>query len=215
MKSAETNSNRNLPAMTVVAALAATLLLPTAALADARVNNELENVTGNVVVLDFGQLGPAGTPVTSGDFVDKGYDLTTLKAGIAFQGGGSGEVRQQGNDWAGNFAPGGFLLWTNSPGQGPLGLQFNTPIAEVGTQIQTDFYGPFVAGIAAYDVNSNLLGFFTEAGISNGSGDGSAIFLGVNDDVPEISSIVYSIVSCTNDCNDFAISQITTSTATP
>ena len=106
-------------------------------------------------------------------------------------------------------------MWTNSPGQGPLVLQFKTPIAEVGAQIQSDFYGPFVAGIAAYDVNSNLLGFFTEAGFSNANGDGSAIFLGINDDVPEIGSIAYSIVSCTNDCNDFAISQVTTSTATP
>ena len=69
--------------------------------------------------------------------------------------------------------------------------------------------------IAAYSINNNLLGFFTEAGFSNGNGDGSAIFLGVNDDVPEIGSIAYSIVSCSNDCNDFAISQITVNTATP
>lgn len=66
MKTAETNSNRKLSVITFVAALAAALLLPAAALADARVNSELENVTGNVVLLDFGQLGPAGTPVASG-----------------------------------------------------------------------------------------------------------------------------------------------------
>lgn len=93
MKTTATNSNRNLSAVTLVATLAVALLLPAAALADARVNNELENRTGNLVVLDFGQLGPAGTPVASGDFVDKGYDLTTLKAGLAFMGGGSGQVR--------------------------------------------------------------------------------------------------------------------------
>lgn len=109
-----------LGAAKLVAALAVALLLPVAALADARVDSWLEryDISGNAAVLDFSQLGPAGTPVESGDSVDKGYDLTTLKMKIFFEGIAGGQVRRQGNDWAGNFGSGDFLLWTNSPGHG-------------------------------------------------------------------------------------------------
>jgi hypothetical protein len=197
----------------VVAVTLACSIVP--AMASINLNSSRSNVYGYQPI-DPGQLGPAGTPVESGDSIDKNFDLTTLKATFAFMGGGSGQVGQQGSNWAGNFAPGDFLLWTNSPGQGPLALQFNLGLAQVGAQIQPDFYGPFVAAIAAYDANGNPLGYFTEAGVSNGNGDGSAIFLGVDDTVPEIRTIVYSIVSCTSDCNDFAINDISFSTgATP
>lgn len=130
-----------------------------------------------------------------------------LQATVNFAGGGSGQRRDQGNGWAGNFTPGDELLWTNSPGQGPLTLTFATPISGAGANIQADFFGAFTALIQAFDANGNLIDSFSENGNSTPNGDGSAIFIGLMGD-SGIKSIEFSLTSCANDCNDFAINQL-------
>jgi PEP-CTERM motif len=132
---------------------------------------------------------------------------TGLRAFVTFAGGGNGERRDQGNGWNGNFAPGDELLWTNSPGQGPLTLSFFAPLRGVGANIQAEFSGSFTALIQAFDVNGNLIDSFSEQGNSNSNGDGSAIFIGLAHD-NGIRSVEFSLTSCARDCGDFAINRV-------
>jgi hypothetical protein len=122
--------------------------------------------------------------------------------------GTTGEIRQQGDGWNGNFTPGDNLVWTDS--QGPLTLAFSQGLNEVGTQIQQDNYGAFTAEIDAYN-GVTLLGSFTENGNSNANGDGSAIDIGVMDlSGSNITSVTLSLTSSTN----FAINQLDLNSAT-
>lgn len=136
-----------------------------------------------------------------------------LNATVNFAQGGSGQRRDEGNGWGGNFAFGDELLWTNSPGQGPLTLTFGNAVGGVGANIQADFFGAFTAQIQAFDANGNLIDTFSEAGNSNPNGDGSAIFIGLID--AGIKSVTFSITSCAFDCNDFAINQLDTIGSAP
>jgi len=129
-----------------------------------------------------------------------------LEATVNFAQGGDGQRRDEGNGWGGNFAFGDELLWTNSPGQGPLTLTFLNPVNGAGANIQADFFGSFTALIQAFDANGNLIDSFSENGNSNPNGDGSAIFIGLL--ANGIKSIEFSLTSCALDCNDFAINQL-------
>lgn len=180
--------------------------MATATMADTLVG--VTTRTGNDSA-DWSQLGSPETPVPNP------FNAMTA-GGIAitgsFAGGGNGQVMQEGNDWGGNFALNDYLLWTNSPGQGPLTLSFSKGVSQVGAQIQADFYGSFTAEIAAYNGNT-LLGTFSEAGNSTGDEDNSAIYLGIKDlDGANITSIVISLTDCAQDCADFAINQLSLTT---
>lgn len=129
-----------------------------------------------------------------------------LRATVNFAGGGNGERRDEGNGWGGNFAFGDELLWTNSPGQGPLTLTFTVSVGGVGANIQADFFGDFTAMIQAFDVHGHLIDTFTEQGNSNPNGDDSAIFIGLVDS--GIKTVTFSLTSCVEDCGDFAINQL-------
>ncbi len=106
--------------------------------------------------------------------------------------------------WVGNLYGSQAALWTNSPGQGPITIQFDHGVAAAGAAIQADYFGPFTAQIDVFH-DGSLIASFTENGDSNNLGDGSAIFMGVTDDVPEIDAIRFSVVNCAKDCGDFAI----------
>lgn len=165
--------------------------------ADTIVTTRPTNGTDSV---DWSQLGPSFTPINNP------FSFTTANSVSGtgtFAGGGQGQVRQEGNGWAGNFTPGDFLVWTNSPGQGPLTLTFSQGYSQVGAQIAADFFGNFVAQICD---NGNGQ-CFTESGVANSNNDGSAIYLGIAG--TNITSITYSLLSCSNDCADFAINQMT------
>jgi hypothetical protein len=118
--------------------------------------------------------------------------------------------------WSGNFLLGDKLLW-NSPligTGGPVTLDFGTTAVNGGgAQIQTEFFGTFVAKIEAFDALGNSLGSFTETGNSQGGvgvpEDGSAIFIGVRSDAFDIHKITLSLVSAPplNPEQDFAINQ--------
>ena len=131
-----------------------------------------------------------------------------VEAQVHFAGGWEGQRRDQDNGWMGNFAPGDALLWTNYPGQGPLTFTFQFPVAGVGANIQSDSWGAFTALIQAFDINGHMIDSFSENGDSNSNGDGSAIFIGLFDRQSPIKSVTFSITSCTQECNDFAINQM-------
>lgn len=182
---------------TLLLVAAFVLVALTLAQADSLVITRPTNGTDSV---DWSQLGPSMTPINNP------FSFTTANSVSgtgSFAGGGQGQVRQQGNGWNGNFSPNDFLVWTNSPGQGPLTLTFSQGYSQVGAQIQADFFGAFVAQICD---NGNGQ-CFSEAGNSNPNGDGSAIYLGIAGS--NISSVTFSVLSCTQDCADFAINQMT------
>ena len=151
--------------------------------------------------------GPPFSPIPNGSFAQA---FTAGGAFVNFAQGGNGERVDQGNGWNGNFTRGDELLWTNSPGQGPLTFTFEGffEVYGAGANIQTDFFGPFTALIQAFDVFGNLIDSFSENGNSNPNGDGSAIFIGLQDQGFNFSKVTFSITSCVADCNNFAINQL-------
>src|SRR5690349_9154939 len=151
-------------------------------------------------------FGPPFTTIPNNSFAYSFFFGET--AVVSFAQGGDGERVDQGNGWNGNFRNGDELLWTNSPGQGPLTFTFECcGVRGVGANIQTDFFGPFTALIQGFSFSGALIDSFSEDGYSNG--DGSAIFIGLNDrNITDIQSVTFSITSCMADCNDFAINQL-------
>ncbi len=136
---------------------------------------------------NWGQLGSAGTAVSSP------FSLTSAN-GLDITGtfSGSGLLGQQGsgvNDFLGNFSPGDNLILVRADS---LTLLFSQGISSVGAQIASNFYGPFTGTITAYD-GATLLGSYTENGNSTDSNDGTAIFLGFADlSAPDITSVVFT-----------------------
>jgi hypothetical protein len=118
--------------------------------------------------------------------------------------------RDQGNGWAGNFAPGVQLLWTlGNPG--PLSLTFGTPVFGAGAQIQLnippDGVRSFTAFVEGFDSSNNSLGSVSLPGLSNNLGNDSAIFIGALSDTP-IARFAFNVQSTDGSDNDFAIGQV-------
>jgi hypothetical protein len=150
---------------------------------------------------DWGQLGGDGA------FIGSPFSASTL-GGIGITGTLAtccGQERLQGTDWGGNFTAGDNLIWTaGNGGSGPLTLAFSQGVSSAGAQIQADFFGGFTAQIC-----DNFGDCFSEAGNSNSNGDGSAIFIGLQDNTgANITSITFSLLSCVNACGDFAINTL-------
>lgn len=93
----------------------------------------------------------------------------------------AGRRQDGGPSWAGSFAAGDALLFTDfSPG--PLEFNFSTPIRGAGTQINVkDPVEHVSVGIAAFDANGAHVGGGTTMGFFNNNGDGSATFVAVLD----------------------------------
>jgi hypothetical protein len=145
----------------------------------------------------WSQLGPTFTTVASGSGVTSTGGLNATVNDSA----GNMERRDQGNGWAGNFTAGDALLWNQDNG-GNIVIDFASPVSGAGAQIQSDFFGPFVATLSAYDSGGALLGTEVFNGNSTSAGDGSAIFAGLDSTSADISSISFSAV---NGVNGFAI----------
>jgi hypothetical protein len=145
--------------------------------------------------VNWGQLGPAFTVLSSPQsFVTNGG-----VSGQVSSAGGDLERLDQGNGWNGNFLLGTPLLWDEDKGP-DITLNFDAPILGFGSNIQADFFGPFVARLM-----DNLGDLFTESGTSNGNNDGSAIFIGLLSDAATITSITFSLDSASSHSNNFAI----------
>jgi hypothetical protein len=156
---------------------------------------------------DWGQIAPPGTQVTTPQFV------------VSFTGLNAGLTMQEGVTWIGNFDVGENLIWTGNVnfgigGLGPMAMVFLNPVGSFGFTIQSDFYGPFTAYIAAFDAGGNLLYSATNTnGMSNGLENGSALFLGAGDlSGNNIATVEFTISSnaLSNGLanNDFAIDDI-------
>ena len=83
--------------------------------------------------------------------------------------------------WSGNFAPGDYVLFTEFAPADHIEISFSSPVSAVGTQLQAFFFGTFTATLKVFDASDNLSGTFSMQGVSDSSGDGSAIFLGASD----------------------------------
>lgn len=90
--------------------------------------------------------------------------------------------------WTGSFTLNDFLLWNTDSGD-PMTFTFSTPVQGAGTFVQGDVFGPFSVTLTAFNGATNL-GSFTVNGTNIGAEDGSAPFLGVLSDTPNITNIV-------------------------
>jgi hypothetical protein len=130
-----------------------------------------------------------------------------LTAMINFAGGGDGVLLFQGSGWNGNFNPGEAVLSTDEPGQGPITFTFSRPLTGLGTNIQADFFGPFTALLQVFDSQGNLMDSVSQNGDSNSNGDGSAIFIGLANEVG-IASAELSLTSCVCNTTAFALGSL-------
>jgi hypothetical protein len=106
------------------------------------------------------------------------------------------------------FNAGDSLIWTadtGNAGNGPLTLNFTSKnVAGAGAFIQADGPAQFTANIQAFNGVTSLGSFPV---LSDPSGD--ATFIGVLDSTAaNITSVMFSITSCTGDCTDFAIDTV-------
>ena len=122
------------------------------------------------------------------------------------------------------FAAGDSLIWTadtGASGNGPLTVNFASKnVAGAGAFIQADGPAQFTANIEAFNGGTSLGSFPATSDVS-----GDATFIGVLDSTAaNITSVEFSITSCTGDCSDFAIDTVSlkvptgatpTPTATP
>lgn len=138
--------------------------------------------TPQIWVSNLGATGEVGVPWNTHDF----------------------ERRDQGNGWWGNFTDGDRLIWTQ--GIGTLGILFDSTTWGGGANIQADIYGAFTATVTAYDINLTPVFSFSENGFSDSNGDGSAIFIGILSDAPDIYFMEFSVKDINGDSN-LAINQ--------
>src|SRR6266550_2742799 len=115
--------------------------------------------------------------------------------------------------WTGaGFTAGDSLIWTSDTGNGgngPLTLNFSRGVSGVGALIQADRPGQFTAQIQALN-GATSLGSFTVA--TNANGD--AAYIGVLDQSgANITSIVFSLMTCAGTCTDFAIDTVNLNSA--
>jgi hypothetical protein len=158
--------------------------------------------------VDWGVLGDPRTTVSNPFTISSNGGVSI---GVSKTLTDSFLMLQQNNGWNGNFTPGDNLLYTAddpASGNNPILLDFSKAIIAGGAQIQYDYFGDFTAQIEAFDSGGNSLGFFTEFGNSNGNGDGSAIFIGLNSTTP-FDMLAFSLVSAIGgNIGDFAINQV-------
>ncbi len=203
---------------TLTAAGIAAMLMSASSPAVATAFNTSKSGIKTLGIVDWGQVGEPGTPILNGT---RFYSSNRLGMAISFaQPGSNGKAVTtkgvsgigpeepiqaiNGTDWDGNLYGDQTAVWTNSPGAGAITIDFALPVQGLGVSIQPDFFGDFTAEVEVFH-QGNLIYSFTENGNSNGLEDGSALFLGVADNLPEIDSVRYSILNCAQDCGDFAI----------
>lgn len=155
---------------------------------------------GGTDFIDWADAGASFTQVTNPFAINSNGGLNV---NVSKPSPGPFERRDEGNGWAGNFAPGDALMWTNDTA-GPMSLSFSSLVFGGGAQIQQDSYGAFTAVISAYDSGGNLLASFTLAGNGTSGEDNSAIFIGILDTVADISRIEIGMFQSDE---DFAINQ--------
>jgi hypothetical protein len=165
--------------------------------------------------VNWGTLGPAGTVAANPSTIlsASGHSISVSKTQA-----GAFKVLEQplpysAGEWAGNFAPGDMVLWTDDSGlksANPITLDFGTTaVAAGGAQIQEDYYpGNFTAEVQAFDASGKILASFTEHGKSTSAADNSAIFIGIRSTSANIYKIALSLTNAhSGTLGDFAINQ--------
>lgn len=153
-------------------------------------------------------LGPDGT-VLSSPFLAISTGGNPVSGSFA---GSSGLVAVQcpaapSCSWTGGFTAGNSLVWAfdgaNGVGSGPLTLGLGTAVLAGGLDLQADAPGAFTAQVEAFDASGASLG---GGGVASDAA-GDPVFIGVQDSVAEITSLVFSLTGCTGTCdlNDFAV----------
>jgi hypothetical protein len=154
----------------------------------------------------WGQLGGDGTTLGA-------IFSATSAGGNAVSGtfaGGAGEVVVAGGpNWRPVNAPfvsGDSLVWAfnnaTNAGTGPLTLSFGNAVLAGGLLIQEDLPGAFTAQVAAFN---GVMSLGTETVTST---NGNPVFIGAQDLTADITSLVFSLTSCSGqncDIHDFAV----------
>jgi len=159
------------------------------------------------------QLGADGTKLGSTATASSGAGTT-----VTFTLGGSDSLvsvacTASPCSWTGaGFTAGDSLIWTSDSGNGgngPLTLSFSRGVLGVGALIQADGPAQFTAQIQALN-GATPLGSFTVT--SNTNGD--AAYIGLLDQSgANITSVVFSLTTCSGTCTDFAIDTVNLNTA--
>ena len=101
--------------------------------------------------------------------------------------------------WEGNFTVGDVILGQQFSDIGsandPVTLTFASPVYGAGFQVEPAYYGDFTVQLSVYDASNDLLGSDIFSGVSQNSGDGSAIFIGALDNFPEISYVTVQMIT--------------------
>lgn len=116
------------------------------------------------------------------------------------------ERRDQDTGWGGNFFAGDILLW-NGGDNGPITFDPASLISGAGFNVQSDYPGPFIFRLDAYDSGGGLLGSVTHNGISD-SNVGTAIFIGFTSASANVDKFVATLVEATAGPSDFAINAL-------
>lgn len=101
---------------------------------------------------------------------------------------------QQGNGWAGDYAPGMGLVYNGvrTIGTSPttIGIYLDQPVVGIGAFIQPDWYGVFTGSITLLD--SNLSPFFTFSAAGNSTAvPNTALFIGAYDATADIWGAIF------------------------
>ncbi|MGA3079558.1 MAG: hypothetical protein ABSG56_38520 [Bryobacteraceae bacterium] len=148
-------------------------------------------------VINWAQLGPSLTIVNTPATVTSNGGLSATVSNLSAS---SLITARQGNPWEGNFAPNAPIIVTGQyMPSGSISITFAAPVYAVGAQMgynwQSPVATPFTEVITAYDAEGNLLGTFTVQGEMDNLANNSAVFIGIRDSVPEISTVVFSTTS--------------------
>lgn len=112
-----------------------------------------------------------------------------------------------------NFTDGEMLLSTFGT-NGPVTIDFSSPIRGVGFNISHENFGSFTATLAFFGAGNTLFDSITASGSSSADNDGSAPFLGGRSSLRDITRVVIS-VSTSLGGRAFAINQMSLLTTAP
>jgi hypothetical protein len=176
-------------------------------------------------LLGFGGIIGTTDPSGFGDTVDwcvnfgcpiDYYEFATPQAWVSQSGTTTGHVGlvsnqgfqnvQQGFSWGGNFSTGMGLIFNGAP-FGDIWVSFDQGQSRAGAWIQAAYYGAFTATVTAFDVNHVSLGSYIAAGVSD-MNEGTALFIGLLDDTPEIYALQFDAIGIGPYEPDFAIGSV-------
>jgi hypothetical protein len=105
------------------------------------------------------------------------------------------------------------LLW-NGGNPVDIALTFDQAQQGFGAYIQSDVFGAFTATVTLYDINSQVIGFYTTTGLST-SEPGTGLFIGAYNSLADVWAVTLDAVGGGGNEPDFAIGQGRFYTAVP